>query len=191
MRDAAMIEAAERAGVDAGRRPAGKSSAMCKAAMRDFPMRQSAGMGEPRMSATEVRVMVESRTVRQVSLMVVHHIVSVPVSSPVVPTPAKPAKDTNPNSQAERNPWAIDIETRNPEPPRVIGERGPVHDPRIVFGYVNNFRVRRCNCDRLTIRCDRFLLRAVQVPSLLRPLAHYLNRIEYILLPAHVCIAER
>jgi hypothetical protein len=89
---------------------------MCKAAVWDFIVRNS-GM---RKAVTEVRVMHESRTVRDVSVMVVHHIVSVPIGSPVVPAPAEPAGDADPDSQAERDPWAIDIEAGNPDPPGIV-----------------------------------------------------------------------
>jgi len=51
VRDTSMIEAAECAGVDAGRRAAGNSAAV----------RESAAMPEPRISVPEVPVVVESR----------------------------------------------------------------------------------------------------------------------------------
>src|SRR4030088_2962228 len=113
-------------------------------------MRKSAGMAEVRMSVPEVAVsevvvMHESRRVRDVPVVVVHHVMSVPVGSPMVPTPAKATEDADPDSQAEGNPWAIDIEPGNPVPRRVVWEGVPVDDPRIVFGYVNNFRIGRFN----------------------------------------------
>src|SRR5882762_4098801 len=106
------------------------------------------------MSVTEVVVIDESRTVRDVPVMVVHHIVSVPIGSPVMPAPADAAEYTDSNTQAEHNPRAIDIETGNPIPPGVVLEGRPIDIPRIVFGHVNNFRIRRRNRDRLAVRRD-------------------------------------
>ena len=164
--------------------------AMRQAAVQTPVMREAAGMAEPRMAMTEVRVMVESRAVRDVPVMVMHHIVMVPIGSPVVPAPAKATEDANANSQAKGNPWAIDIEAGHSNPCWVVWKGFPVHDPRIVFRYVNNFRICRLNRDRLAVRRDSFLLGALEVPSLLRPLTHHLNRIHYILLLVHVRVAE-
>src|ERR1700730_11609946 len=103
-------------------------------------MRESAGMAEVRMSVAEVVVVHESWRVRDIPVVVVHHVMSVPIGSPVMPSPAKAAEDAAPDPQAEGNPRAIDIESGNPEPRGVVWEGVPVDDPRIVFGYVNNFR---------------------------------------------------
>ena len=141
-------------------------------------MRQSDGVATPRKVVSEVAVAHESRTVREVSVVVVDHVMSVPVSPPVMPPPTKAAKDADSNSQAESNPWPIDIEAGKPQPLGVVWEGIPVHDPRIVFGHVNEVWIRGFNRDRLSVRCDSFLLRAFQVSRLLRPLAHHLNCIE-------------
>jgi hypothetical protein len=106
------------------------------------------------MSVTEVVVIDESRTVRDVPVMIVHHTVSVPIGSPVMPTPAEAAEYTDSNTQAEHNARAIDIEARNSIPPRVVLEGRPIDIPRIVFRHVNNFRIRRLNRDRLAVRRD-------------------------------------
>src|SRR6266436_3188427 len=106
------------------------------------------------MSVTEVVVIDESGTVRDVPVMVVRHIVSVPIGSPVMPAPAEAAEYTDSNTQAERNSRAIDIEAGNSIPPRVVPEGRPIDIPRIVFRYVNNFRIRRRNRDRLADRRD-------------------------------------
>src|SRR5882724_3500353 len=175
MGDTPMVESAERAGVDGRGSAGGKSTAMCKSAMRNVVVREStAGMDEPRMSVTEVRVMAEGRTVRDVPVMIVQHIVVVPVGSPVMPAPAETSEDADPNTQAERNPWAIEIEAGNADPRGVVWERISVDDPWIVFGYVNDVRICRFNRNRLSVIRDSFLLRTLQVPSLLRPLAHHL-----------------
>jgi hypothetical protein len=148
-------------------------------------------MSEARISVTEVVTIDESRAVGNPPVMVERQVVSVPIGSPVVPAPAIAGEDTNSNPQAERNPWPIQVEARLPVPVRIQREGRPVYDPRIVFRHVNDFRVRRFNPDRLSIVRDVFLLRAIQVPSLLRSLTHDLNCIEDILFPVHVRIPER
>src|SRR3979490_1931703 len=94
-------------------------------------------------TVTEVRVMVESRTVRHVPLMVMHHVVVVPIGSPVVPPPAVAAENADSDPQAKRNSRPIDINSGNSNPPRVIRERIPVNDPWVVFRHVNDLRIGR------------------------------------------------
>jgi hypothetical protein len=153
-------------------------------------MGKSAGVAASRITVSEIRVAHESRTVRDVPVVVVDHVMSVPVSPPVMPSPPEAAKETHSNSQAEGNPRPIEIEAGKPHPLGVIREGIPVDDPRIVFRHIDDVWIGGFNRDCLSVRCDSFLLRAFQVSSLLRPLAHPLNCIEYVLLPVHICITE-
>jgi hypothetical protein len=141
------------------------------------------------MSVIEVAAIDESRAVGDVPVMVVYHVVVVPIGSPVMPAPAKASEDAN--SQAERYPWPLDEGARNPDPSWIEREGVPVDHPRIIFRHVNDFRVCWFNHDRLSLGGDGFLLRALQVPGLLRSLTHHLNCVKDILLPVHVRIPER
>ena len=140
------------------------------------------------MSVTVVVAIGESPAVGDVPVMVVYQVVVVPIGSPVMPAPAKPSEDAN--SHAERNPWPLDEGARNPDPSWIERKGVPVDDPRIIFRHVNDFRVCWFNHDRLSLGRDGFLLRALQVPGLLRSLTHRLNRVEDRLLPVHIGLAE-
>ena len=146
-------------------------------------------MSEQWMSVTVVVAIDESPAVGDVPVMVVYQVVVAPIGSPVMPAPAKAGEDAN--SQAECNPWPLDECARNPDPPWIERERVPVDDPRIIFRHINDFRVRWFNHDRLSLGRDGFLLRALQVPGLLRSLTHHLNCVKDILLSVHVRIPER
>ena len=145
-------------------------------------------MSEQWMSVTVVVAIDESPAVGDVPVMVVYQVVVVPIGSPVMPAPAKPSEDAN--SHAERNPWPLDEGARNPDPSWIERERVPVDDPRIIFRHINDFRVRWFNHDRLSLGRDGLLLRALQVPGLLRSLTHHLNCVKDILLSVHVRIPE-
>jgi hypothetical protein len=54
----------------------------------------------------------EDPAVGYVMVVVVNDVAAMPVISPVVPPPAKPAKKTNSEAQAERNPWAPNEQSR-------------------------------------------------------------------------------
>src|SRR5437879_13627389 len=110
-------------------------------------MGKSARMSENWMPVIEVVAIDESRAVGDESVMVVQHVVSVPIRSPVVPPPAEAGEDADSDSQAERNPWAIDEGARNANPIRIVCEGGPVDGPRIVLRHINDFRVCRSNLD--------------------------------------------
>src|SRR5258708_19585735 len=97
--------------------------------MWDVGVRNSAVLAEQRMPVTGVVVIHESRTVRDVPVMVVQHIVSVPIGSPVMPAPAEAAEYTDSNTQAECNPRAIDIEAGDPNPPSAGRQRPPTPTP--------------------------------------------------------------
>src|SRR4030081_168269 len=136
--------------------------------MLETTVRKSARMAGK--AVTEVRVMVESRTVRDVPLMVMHHVVVVPIGAPMVPAPAVAAEDADSNPQAKRNSRPVDVDAGHSNPPRVVWKRISVDHPGVVFRYIDDLRIGRLNRDHLSVRCDRFLLRALQVPGLLRPL---------------------
>jgi hypothetical protein len=132
----------------------------------------------------------EIPAVGSVRVTAVNHAMSVPISSPAVPAPAEATKETDTNSHAEPDPRPIEEEARNPDPTRIEREGITVDDPGIVFRHINDLRICRFNHDRISLGRDGFLLRVLQVPGLLRSPAHLLNRVEDILLPVHVRLAE-
>src|ERR1700726_2204932 len=106
---------------------------------------------QQRMTAAEVVAIHERRAMGMVAVMVVCQVVPAPISSPVVPPPAKAREDTDANSQTERNPWAIDEQAGNLAPTRIERKRCTVDNPRIVFRHVNDLRVCRFNHDCLCL----------------------------------------
>src|SRR6267154_4598925 len=147
-------------------------------------------MTEARASATEAIAIAEIPAVGDVRLMAVNQAVAVPIRSPAVPPPAEATEETDTYSQAEPDPRPIEEEARNPNPTRIERERITVDDPRIVLRHIHDLRICRFNDDRISLGRHGFLRRALQVPGLLRPLAHHLNRGEDILLSVHVRLPE-
>src|SRR6267142_2150619 len=98
----------------------------------------------------------------------------------------KAAEETDTNSHTEPDPRPVEEEARNPNPTRIKCERITVDFPRIVLRHIHDLRICRFNDDVISLARDGFLRRALQVPGLLRSLAHHLNRGEDILLSAHV-----
>src|SRR5271155_2179298 len=147
-------------------------------------------MIETRVCAAEGVVIAELSAVRDVRVIAVNHAVSMPVRTPAVPPPAEATVETDANSKAEPDPRPIVVEARNSNPTRVVGEGITIDDPGIVFRYINDLWICRLNHDRIPIGRDGFLLGALQVPGLLRSLTHHLNRIEDILLPVDIGLAE-
>jgi len=83
-RDAAMIETAEGAGMNADGCVAGKSAVVAETSMV-----------ETRGSAIEMTVIAKGSAVGDVGAVVVFHPAAVPVGAPVVPSPAKAAENSD------------------------------------------------------------------------------------------------
>src|SRR5882762_10073709 len=145
---------------------------------------------EARASAIEAGVMAELPAVRNVGVIAVSQVVSVPIRTPVVPPPAEATVEADTYSQAEPDPGPIVVEARNVNPAGVVVEGITVDNPGVVFRYINELRICRLNFNRISIGADGFLLCALQVPGLLRSLTHRLNRVEDRLLPVHIGLAE-
>ena len=94
---ARMVEAVERAGMEAG--PGAGRGAM-----------KSAGAGETRMSVIEA--MPEGCSVGDVASMIEEHPAAMPIGAPVAPPPAKPGEHPDPDAQAERKSRSTEIKPR-------------------------------------------------------------------------------
>src|SRR6266849_10561856 len=151
----------------------------------------STGMIESGASASKAVVIAELSAMGEVRVIAVNQATPVPIRSPVVPPPAEAAEETDTNSNTEPDPRPVEEEARNPNPTWVELERTTVDDPRIVLRHIHDLRICRINDDRISLGRHGFLRRALQVPGLLRSLAHHLNRVEDILLSVHVRLPER
>src|SRR5438067_12962068 len=110
---------------------------------------QAAGVVKVSVCAIGVVVAIYKRSaVRDVDVTVVNDGVVMPVRSPAIPPPSEPAKATDRITYTKHNSWFGNEQSWIPIPPRPGDERRTIHNPRVVFGNVNNFGVgwRDHNC---------------------------------------------
>jgi len=156
---ATVIEATKRARMRAWLAMPGESTLRCRATAESITVNiaavkcastmKSAAVLEVVVRATGVVVAIyKCSAVRDVHVAVVNDCVVMPVRSPVMPSPAETAKETDRIADAKQDSRCGNEQARIPIPPRPSHQRPPIDDPRIVFGNVNNFRVawRDHNC---------------------------------------------
>src|SRR5271167_3521543 len=124
-----------------------------------------------------------------VPVVVINYVSVMPVESPMTPAPSKTAEETDSEADSEREVRATKPDSGIRVPVRPRGDWVSVHHPRVVGGNVNDFGVGRLNDDRRTLRRYGLLRRGLQVAGCLRPLAHHLYGIHYILLLVVVGVA--
>src|SRR5712692_11687766 len=112
-------------------------------ALKSGSTMKSAAMIDVRAPAIDGVVTCEDSAVGYVSVVVINDIVVMPVRSPVVPSPTKPAEITNSKAQPKRNSRAAKVQSwiRIPTWPNPDGLS--VHEPRVILRNVNNLRVGR------------------------------------------------
>src|SRR6266849_652282 len=122
------------------------------ATLKSVSTMKSASMIEVGTPAIEGVVIGEDSTVGYVSVVVINDIVVMPVRSPVVPSPTKPAEITNSKAQPKRNSRAAKVQSwiRIPTWPNPDGLS--VHEPRVILRNVNNLRVGRFDHNGLSLR---------------------------------------
>src|SRR5438270_3977417 len=74
-------------------------------------------------------------------VVVKKNIVVVPVRSPMVPSPAKAAKETDAKTETEGNSRRRPIQARIPVPARPDAYRRSIHEPRIIFRHINDLGI--------------------------------------------------
>jgi len=200
---ATVIEATKRARMRAWLAMPGESTLRCRATAESITVNiaavkcastmKSAAVLEVVVRATGVVVAIyKCSAVRDVHVAVVNDCVVMPVRSPVMPSPAETAKETDRIADAKQDSRFGNEQARIPIPPRPSHQRPPIDDdPRIVFGNVNNFRVawRDHNC--LSFLSDVFLCRALQIPRFLCLFAQRLDGAHHVLLLIDVSVSER
>src|SRR5260221_14718029 len=108
--------AAEGDEMEAGRpggRPAVKSGRVSK---RRVPAGRCASVSKTRVTAVKSATMSQSG-MAAIGFVVVDHAAAVPIGSPVVPPPAKPGENPDPDAQAQRKGWTVNENSRNRNPP--------------------------------------------------------------------------
>src|SRR5579862_7335834 len=116
--------------------------------------------------------------------------VVVPIVSPVVPAPTVAGEKADSEAQSKTDSWTFEEKPGVRIPSGKDGQRRAVHQPRIIFRHIDYVRSRRLNDDRLSLGTYFLLGRSLQIPGLLRPLSHGLDRLGQFLLLVEVRIAE-
>src|ERR1700693_587397 len=132
----------------------------------------------------------ELAAVRDEGVMVEECSTSMPVVSPVAPTPPKSSEvpDTKSNTEGES-----DAAPKNPglRIPAWIGDDWrAIHQPRIVGRHIDNFRISRLDDDCASLRGYPFLFVAIQIAGFLSLLTHLLDSISDILRVVDIGLAE-
>src|SRR5580704_2808374 len=94
----------------------------------------------------------EVSAVRDEGVMVKECTTAMPVVSPVAPTPSKSSKESDSKSDTERESGAAPKNSRHRIPVWVSEHRRAVHQPGIIGGHVDHFRVGRLDDDRAALR---------------------------------------
>src|SRR5713101_558674 len=127
------------------------------AALKSASTMKSATMIEVRAPAIEGIVIGEDSTVGYVGVVVEKDAVAVPVISPVVPAPAKPAKEANAKAEATRNSRSGKVQSWIPIPVWPNADGLSIDEPGIVFRNVNHLRVGWFDHDSLSLLRHLFL----------------------------------
>src|SRR6266849_6286108 len=122
---------------------------------------KSATMIDVRAPAIEGVVIGEDSAVGYVSVVVINDIVVMPVRSPMVPSPTKPAEIANSKAQPKRDSRAAKKQSRIRIPTRPDPDRFPIREPRVILRNVNNLSVGGFDHNRLHLIAHVFLRRAL------------------------------
>ena len=125
-------------------------------------------------------------------MMIKDWVVVVPVPSPMPPAPAETTEPADSEAESEVKIRAAEPNSRIFIPSRPRQYRISVDQPRVIRRDVNDLGINRCDLD-IPIVVGRYvlLLCRLQIPGLLRFLAHELDRVHHILLLVVVSVAER
>src|SRR5438876_4110184 len=96
-----------------------------------------------------------------VGVVVVDYPVAMPIASPVMPAPSKSPEEADSKSNPERDCRPSQKDPWYGIPAWICDDRVAVHEPRIVRGHVNHFRIRGFDDDCVPLRCYLFLFIAI------------------------------
>ncbi len=143
------------------------------------------------VAVVEVVAIDDRSAVGDVGAMVVDHPMAMPVASPVMPPPPKSAEESDPEADSKSNPRSGKEDSRHGIPAWICDDRFAIHEPGIIGGHIDHFRIGRFNDDCVALRCYVFLLIRIQVASLVSLLTHRLDGIRHILLLVGIRVAKR
>ena len=129
--------------------------------------------------------------VGDVGVVVVDDSMAMPVTSPVMPAPAKSSEEADSKSKPEGNCRTVKKDSGNWVPTRVGDDGRPVHEPGIIGRNIDDLRIGRFDDGGVPLRRYLLLFIAIQVAGLLSLLTHCLDGVCHILLLVGVCVAKR
>src|SRR5207245_2052828 len=103
----------------------------------------------------------EYPAVGDLAMMIEKDTVVIPIRSPVVPTPAKPAKEADAKAETKRKTRTCKVQSRIPIPAWPDADRLSIDEPRIVLRHVNNLRFGWFDHNGLSLLRNLFLRCAV------------------------------
>src|SRR6266849_320359 len=128
---------------------------------RSSALKSASTMIAIRADAIEGVVIGEDSAVRYVCVVVVNDIVVMPVRSPMVPAPAKPAIKADSKAEAKRNSRAVKEQSWIRIPARPNPDGLSLRKPWIILRHVNDLRVGRFDDNGLPLIAHLFLRCAV------------------------------
>src|SRR5260370_16306320 len=143
------------------------------------------------MSVVEAAAVSEDSAMREIVVVGEEDIVMMTVESPMGPSPAETAKESDSKAEAEGDCGSGVEDARHRIPSRPSNQRFSVHKPGVVFRNIYDLRIGRFNNDGLPLGCYVLLRCTFQVSGRLRTLPHDLYGLHHVLLLIHICIAER
>src|SRR5467141_291462 len=110
------------------------------------------------VAVVEVVAIDDRSAVRDVGVVVVNHPMAMPVASPVMPAPPKSTEESDSEPDSKSNPCSGQEDPRYGIPAWICDDRFAIHEPGIIGGHVDHFRIGRFNDDCVALSCYLFLI---------------------------------
>src|SRR5712664_3629199 len=143
---AAVVKPTERAGACSwlkvrSRRPVRRgTSAARSASVEPVTMVEVTAI---EVAVVEVVAIDDRSAVRNVGIVVVNHPMAMPVASPVMPAPPKSTEESDSEPDSKSNPCSGQEDPRYGIPAWICDDRFAIHEPGIIGGHVDHFRIGR------------------------------------------------
>src|SRR5713101_2706857 len=121
------------------------------------PALKSSAMIEVPAGVVKGVVISKDSAVGDIGVVVVDDTVAMPIISPVVPAPAKAAKEADSKAETKRNTRSGKVQSRIPIPAWPDADRLSIREPGIIFRHVHDLRIGRLDHNGLPLLSDVFL----------------------------------
>src|SRR6266481_2590069 len=143
------------------------------------------------VAVVEVVAIDDRSAMGDVGVVVVNHPMAMPVASPVMPAPPKSTEEADSEPDSKSNPCSGQEDPRYGIPAWICDDRFAIHEPGIIGGHIDHFRIGRFNDDGVPLSRYLFLIIRIQVAGLVSLLTHRLDGIRHILLLVGIRVAKR